>query len=100
MIASGSIIPITKQTTKKFDKYIKILVQFHNWSTTTPNYIYFNLHGRTISGTTAHHIVYGVKGYFANIDPKVYDSLYVSENGKINKSASPWCVTFEYTARW
>ena len=62
--AQGTTISIDSQTTKTFGNYAKTLVKFHNWSKTTPDYIFINLHGKTTSSTTGHLIVYGVKGCF------------------------------------
>ena len=56
-------------------------VKFHNFTKTTPGYICINLHGKTTSATTGHLIVFGVKG--SNVDPKVYDTAFVVENGKM-----------------
>ena len=55
---------IVSQTTKSFGNYTKTLIQFHNNSKTTPDYIFINLHCKTTSSTTGHLIVYGVKGCF------------------------------------
>ena len=81
--AQGTTIFIKNQTTRTFGNYVKMSVQFHNFTKTTPDYIFINLHGRATSKTIAHMIVYGVKGYVSNVDPKVYDTPYVVENGKM-----------------
>ena len=81
--AQGTTISIYSQTSKTFEKYVKTLVKFHNWSKTTPDYIFINLHGKTASSTTGHLIVYGVKGYVSSVEPKVYDTAFVVENGKM-----------------
>ena len=80
--AQGTTISITSQTTKTFENYTKTLVKFHNFTKTTPDFIFINLHGKTISSTTGHLIVYGVKG-FSSVEPKVYDTAFVVENGKM-----------------
>lgn len=70
--AVGTTIYIHKQTTKLFDKYTKTLVQFHQNSQQTPDYIYFDLHGKLTHGNNiAYIIVYGIKGYHSSIDPTV-----------------------------
>ena len=81
--AQGTTINIVSQTTKTFGNYVKTLVKFHNWSKTTPDYIFINLHGKTTSSTTGHLIVYGVKGYVSSVEPKVYDTAFVVENGNM-----------------
>ena len=44
--AQGTTISIDSQTTKTFRNYVKTLVTFHNWSKTTPDYIFIYLHGK------------------------------------------------------
>ena len=62
--AQGTTISIDSQIPKTFGNYTKTLVKFHNFTKTTPDYIFINLHGKTTSSTTGHLIVYGVKGCF------------------------------------
>ena len=81
--AQGTSINISTQTTKKFRNYTKTLVKFHNWIKSSPNYIFFNLHGKTTSSTTGHMIIYGVKGYVSSIEPDVYDIIFVVNNGNM-----------------
>ena len=101
--AQGTTISIDSQTTKTFGNYVKTLVKFHNWSKTTPDYIFINLHGKTTSSTTGHLIVYGVKGYVSSVEPKVYDTAFVVENRKMVMETDidlngysinvPFCIT-------
>ena len=81
--AQGTTISIASQTTKTFGNYTKTLIKFHNFTKTTPDFIFINLHGKTTSSTTGHLIVYGVKGYVSSVEPKVYDTVFVVENGKM-----------------
>ena len=81
--AQGTTISINSQTTKIFSNYTKTLVKFHNFTKTTPDYIFINLHGKTTSSTTGHLIVYGVEGYVSSVEPKVYDTTFVVENGNM-----------------
>ena len=81
--AQGTTISIASQTTETFGNYTKTLVKFHNFTKTMPDYIFINLHGKTTSSTTGHLIVYGVKGYVSSVEPKVYDTAFVVENGKM-----------------
>ena len=81
--AQGTTISIASLTTKTFGNYTKTLVKFHNFTKTTPDFIFINLHGKTISSTTGHLIVYGVEGYVSSVEPKVYDTAFVVENGKM-----------------
>ena len=79
----GTTISINSQTTKIFSNYTKTLVKFHNFTKTTPDYIFINLHGKTTSSTTGHLIVYGVESYVSSVEPKVYDATFVVENGNM-----------------
>ena len=79
----GTTISINSQTSQTFEKYVKMIVKFHNFTKTTPDDIFINLHGKTTSSTTGHLVVYGVKGYVSNVDPKVYDTAFVDDNGKM-----------------
>ena len=81
--AQGTTISINSQTTKIFSNYTKTLVKFHNFTKTTPDYIFINLHGKTTSSTTGHLIVYGVEGYVSSVEPKAYDTTFVVENGNM-----------------
>ena len=81
--SQGTTISIDSQTTKTFGNYTKTLVKFHNFTKTTPDFIFINLHGKTTSSTTGHLIVYGVEGYVSSVEPKVYDTAFVVENGKM-----------------
>ena len=79
----GTTISINSQTTKIFSNYTKTLVKFHNFTKTTSNYIFINLHGKTTSSTTGHLIVYGVKGYVSSVEPKIYDTVFSVNNGNM-----------------
>ena len=79
----GTTISINSQTTKIFSNYTKTLVKFHNFTKTTPDYIFINLHGKTTSSTTGHLIVYGVKGYVSSVEPKIYDTVFSVNNGNM-----------------
>ena len=82
-VVQGTTISINSQTTKIFSNYTKTLVKFHNFTKTTPDYIFINLHGKTTSSTTGHLIVYGVESYVSSVEPKVYDTTFVVENGNM-----------------
>ena len=83
IIAQGTTISIASQTTKTFGNYTKTLVKFHNFTKTTPDFIFINLHGKTTSSTTGHLIVYGVKGYVSSVEPKIYDTVFSVNNGNM-----------------
>ena len=68
---------------KTFGNYVKTLVKFHNFTKTTPDYILINLHGKTTSSTVDHLIVFAVNCSVSSVDPKVYDTAFVVENGKM-----------------
>ena len=83
--AQATTISINSQTTKTFPTYTKTLVQFHRWNSTPPQFIYLDLHGSAPGGSRvlAHMVVYGVKGYVPNVDPSVFDTAFVIDNGKM-----------------
>ena len=63
VVARGAKSYIAYQNTTKFTKYSKTLVKLNRNSFVPPDYIYIFLQGKTTkSDTTAHIIVYGVKG--------------------------------------
>ena len=84
--AQGTTISISDETTKTFEKYTKTVIHFHRWGSSPPQFIYLDLHG-TVSKqsllTIGHLIVYGVKETISNVDPSVYDTAFVIENGKL-----------------
>ena len=84
--AQGTTISISDETTKTFEKYTKTVIHFHRWGSSPPQFLYLDLHG-TVSKrsflTIGHLIVYGVKETISNVDPSVYDTAFVIENGKM-----------------
>ena len=86
VIAQGTTISISYETTKTFEKYTKTVIHFHRWGSSPPQFIYLDLHG-TVSNpsflTIGHLIAYGVKETISNVDPSVYDTAFVIENGKM-----------------
>jgi len=82
----ATTISISNYTTKTFEKYTKTLIHFHRWNSSPPQYIYLDLHGTVRDPslmTIGHLIVYGVKETISNVDPSVYDTAFVIENGKM-----------------
>ena len=79
-------ISISNYATKTFEKYTKTVINFHRWGSSPPQYIYLDLHG-TVSNpsflTIGYLIVYGVKETISNVDPSVYDTAFVMENGQM-----------------
>ena len=84
--AQGTTISISDDTTKTFEKYTKTVIHFHRWGGSPLQFIYLDLHG-TVSKpsflTIGHLIVYGVKETLSNVEPSVYDTAFVIENGKM-----------------
>ena len=82
----GTTISISNYTTKTFENYTKTVINFHRWGSSPPQFIYLNLHGTVTFPsllTIGHLIVYGVKETISNVDPSVYDTAFVIENGKL-----------------
>ena len=82
----GTTISISNYATKTFEKYTKTVINFHRWGSSPPQFIYLDLHGTVTFPsllTIGHLIVYGVKETISNVDPSVYDTAFVIENGKM-----------------
>ena len=82
----GTTISISNYAKKTFETYTKTEINFHRWGSSPPQFLYLDLHG-TVSFpsllTIGHLIVYGVKETISNVDPSVYDTVFVIENGKM-----------------
>ena len=82
----GTTISISNYATKTFENYTKTVINFHRWGSSPPQFIYFDLHGTVTFPSLlsiGHLIVYGVKETISNVDPSVYDTAFVIENGKL-----------------
>ena len=82
----GTTISISNYATKTFENYTKTVINFHRWGSSPPQFIYLDLHGTVTFPsllTIGHLIVYGVKEIISNVDPSVYDTAFVIENGKM-----------------
>ena len=68
---------IHKQIQKDFTDYSKLLVQINNNSKTTPDYLFFTIHGTAVvSNPEGYIIVYGVKDWSDSVDSSVYDDAF------------------------
>ena len=82
----ATTISISNYPTKTFKKYTKTLIHFHRRSYSPPQYIFLDLHGMVRDTSflkVGHLIVYGLKETVSNVDPSVYDTAYVIENGQM-----------------
>ena len=82
----ATMISISNYVTKTFEKYTKTLIHFHRWSSSPPQYIFLDLHGTVRHPSfinVGHLIVYGLKETVSNVDPSVYDTAFVIENGQM-----------------
>ena len=71
---------VHRQVQKNFTHYAKLLVQINNNSKTTPDFIFFTIHGTdVIANPEAYIIVYGVNDWSDSVDPRVYDGDYCSK---------------------
>ena len=71
---------VHRQVQKNFTHYAKLLVQINNNSKTTPDFIFFTIHGTdVIANPEAYIIVYGVNDWSDSVDPRVYDGDYYSK---------------------
>ena len=68
---------VHKQIQKDFTDYSKLLVQINNNSKTTPDYLFFTIHGTAVvSNPEGYVIVYGVKDWSDSVDSSVYDDAF------------------------
>ena len=78
---------VHKQIQKDFTDYSKLLVQINNNSKTTPDYLFFTIHGTAVvNNPEGYIIVYGVKDWSDSVDPSLYDDefyvqMFKYENG-------------------
>ena len=82
----ATTISISNHTTKNFEKYTRTIIHFHRWNSSPPQYILLDLHGTVRHSSfmkIGHLIVYGVKETISNVDPSVYDTAFVMENGQM-----------------
>ena len=82
----GTTISISDHTTKTFEKYTKTVIHFHRRGSSPLQYLYLDLHGTVRNPsliTIGHLIVYGVKETILNVEPSVYDTAFVIENGQM-----------------
>ena len=81
---------LNKLISNNFTGYIKLLVQFEDQTKQTPDYLFFDIRG---SGTTSTNpegylIFYGIKEWYDNVYPEIYDhalesSMFEYDNGNI-----------------
>ena len=68
---------VHKQIQKDFTDYSKLLAQINNNSKTTPDYLFFTIHGTAVvSNPEGYIIVYGVKDWSDSVDSSVYDDAF------------------------
>ena len=65
---------VHKQIQKDFTDYSKLLVQINNNSKTTPDYLFFTIHGTAVvNNPEGYIIVYGIKDWSDSVDSNIYD---------------------------
>ena len=86
----ASTADISKQISKNFTDYIKLLVQFDQKTKDTPDYLYFNIRGSGSTSTNpeGYLIFYGLKGWVVSVPPEIYDhaieeSMFEYDNGNM-----------------
>ena len=68
---------VHKQIQKDFTDYSKLLVQININSKTTPDYLFFTIHGTAVvNNPEGYIIVYGVKDWSDSVDSSVYDDAF------------------------
>ena len=82
----ATTLSISNHTTKNFEKYTRTIIHFHRWDSSPPQFLFLDLHGtvrKTAPLVIGNLIVYGVKETVSNVDPSVYDTAFVIENGQM-----------------
>ena len=86
MTPQATTLSISNNTTKNFEKYTRAIIHFHRWDSSPPQFLFLDLHGtvrKTAPLVIGNLIVYGVKETVSNVDPSVYDTAFVIENGQM-----------------
>ena len=86
MAPQATTLSISNHTTKNFEKYTRTIIHFHRWDSSPPQFLFLDLHGtvrKTAPLVIGNLIVYGVKETILNVDPSVYDTAFVIENGQM-----------------
>ena len=82
-----NVLNIGNQTTKKFSKYTRSIINFTKGIQTVGIFIFIDLHlsgdSSSPSQLPCNMIVYGIKETQSDVDPKVFDAPYIFENSKI-----------------
>ena len=77
---------VHKQIQKDFTDYSKLLVQINNNSKTTPDYLFFTIHGiAVVNNPEGYIIVYGVKDWSDSVDPNIYDDGFYVQMFQLQK---------------
>ncbi|KAL9986234.1 hypothetical protein ACROYT_G000345 [Oculina patagonica] len=90
----SSIDNIDKSTTRVYDGYSRTIAQINKYQQHPNNYLYVDIVLKMKSGNAyvpklqTYIVIYGIKGYQSNVDPRIYDQLYYVENDRIAFNAS------------
>ncbi|KAL9984707.1 hypothetical protein ACROYT_G007033 [Oculina patagonica] len=90
----SSIDNIDKLTTRVYDGYSRTIAQINKYQQHPNNYLYVDIVLKMKSGNAyvpklqTYIVIYGIKGYQSNVDPRIYDQLYYVENDRIAFNAS------------
>ncbi|KAL9987284.1 hypothetical protein ACROYT_G001566 [Oculina patagonica] len=90
----SSIDNIDKSTTRVYDGYSRTIAQINKYQQHPNNYLYVDIVLKMKSGNVyvpklqTYIVIYGIKGYQSNVDPRIYDQLYYVENDRIAFNAS------------
>ncbi|KAL9969535.1 hypothetical protein ACROYT_G021759 [Oculina patagonica] len=90
----SSIDNIDKLTTRVYDGYSRTIAQINKYQQHPNNYLYVDIVLKMKSGNAyvpklqTYIVIYGIKSYQSNVDPRIYDQLYYVENDRIAFNAS------------
>ncbi|KAL9971513.1 hypothetical protein ACROYT_G017684 [Oculina patagonica] len=90
----SSIDNIDKSTTRVYDGYSRTIAQINKYQQHPNNFLYVDIVLKMKSGNAyvpklqTYIVIYGIKGYQSNVDPRIYDQLYYVENDRIAFNAS------------
>ena len=86
--ALSSVETVSKVTTNVFSNHTRTIVHLHKYNNVAPNRLMIDMELKNKTGIsyanelTIYVIVYGLSGYFNNVDTSVWDTLFeVTDNG-------------------
>ena len=85
----SAVETIHNVSTKVFDNYSRLIVQFSKYQNIDPNHLYVDITIKMKTGRLyppklqTYMVCYGIKGLQSDVSPSVYDAIWGIDNGKI-----------------